>query len=60
MDDEKDALEPAFALLDKVPQGERRFFPHFPLDEVEAVAFGISSHCEEAVLGYGAVEAVVE
>lgn len=60
MDDEKDALDPAFALLDEVPEGERGFLPHLALDEVEAVPFAEGFHREEAVFGDGTVKAVVE
>jgi hypothetical protein len=35
---EQDALEPAFALLQKVPERERRLLVHLALHEVERVA----------------------
>lgn len=60
VDDEEDALQPAFALLQEIEHGEGRFFVHFSFDEVERIAFGEGAHRKEAVLGDGTVNAVVE
>lgn len=60
MDHEEDALDPAFALLDKVPEGEWGLLPHFALNEVKAVAFAKGFHCKEAVFSDRTVKAVVE
>ena len=51
MHDEEDALHPALALLQKVPEGEGRFFPHLAVDPVERVALGHGRHGEVGVLG---------
>ncbi len=37
---QEDALDPALALLQKVPERERRLLPHLSLDPVERVSFG--------------------
>lgn len=60
VDHQQDALEPAFALLQKVEQRERALLVHFALDEVEGVPGGERTHREEAVLRDRAVDAVVE
>lgn len=60
VDDEQDALEPTLALLEEVAESEGGLLPHLALDEVEVVALAVGAHREEAVLGDGAVQAVVE
>ena len=58
--DEEYALHPAFALLQKVPEGEGRLFPHFAVDPVEGVALGHGRHGEVGVFGDAALGSVVE
>lgn len=53
-------LQPSFPLLHKVPQSERRFFPHFSLDKVERKSFLVGQHGEEAIFRHGAVQTVVK
>lgn len=60
MDHEKDALEPTFALLEKVAEVKWGFLPHFSFYKVEVVALTVGAHCEETVLRYGTVKAIVE
>ena len=60
MHDEEDALDPALALLQEVPEGEGRLLPHLAVDPVERVALGHGRHGEVGVLGNAALGAVVE
>ena len=48
---QEDALDPAFPLLQKVPERERRLLPHLAVDPVERVALGHGRHGEVGVLG---------
>lgn len=58
--DQKDALKPTFALLQKVPEREGRLLPHLAVYPVERVAFGHGRHGKVRVLGYAALWTVVE
>lgn len=58
--DQEDALHPAFALLQEVPEGEWRLLPHLAVDPVERVALGHRGHGKVGVLGDAALGAVVK
>lgn len=60
MDHQKNALQPAFALLEEIAKVEGGLLPHFALYEVEVVALAIGAHRKEAVLGHGTIQTVVE
>lgn len=57
---QQDALDPAFALLHEVAQGERRLLPHLALHEVEREALLVGAHGKVTVFGHRPVGSVVE
>lgn len=60
MDNQQNALEPAFALLQEVGQCEWRLFVHFAFDEIECIALAECPHRKETVFGHWTIDTIVE